>query len=170
MPRPRSTMRKIRELLRLHRGEGLSRRQAAIAAGMPYATAADHLARAGRAGLGWLLPDGLDDAQLEARLFVPVSARPPVELRHCRARGVELEARRGPGRPLAWCEAHRTAIGRRPTGRVCDGCGVSLAGRRRQTVVCGERCRSRLRRARPATGSPLTNPETTSARDRVPAP
>ena len=81
MPRPRSTMRKIRELLRLHRGEGLSRRQAAIAAGMPYATAADHLARAGRAGLGWLLPDGLDDAQLEARLFVPVSARPPVELR-----------------------------------------------------------------------------------------
>ena len=101
-------------------------------------------------------------AQLRAALVIP--------RRYCRARGVELEARRGPGRPLAWCEAHRTAIGRRPTGRVCDGCGVSLAGRRRQTVVCGERCRSRLRRARPATGSPLTNPETTSARDRVPAP
>ncbi len=81
MPRPRSAMRKIRELLRLHLGEGLSRRQAAIAAGMPYATAADHLARAARAGLGWPLPDGLDDGQLEARLFVPPSARPPTELR-----------------------------------------------------------------------------------------
>jgi transposase len=74
-------MRKIRELLRLHLGEGLSRRQAAIAAGMPYATAADHLARARRAGLGWPLPDDLDDGQLEARLFVPPSARPPTELR-----------------------------------------------------------------------------------------
>lgn len=74
-------MRKIRELLRLHRGEGLSRRQAAVAAGLPYATAADHLARAERAGLGWPLPDELDDAALEARLFVPASARPPTELR-----------------------------------------------------------------------------------------
>jgi transposase len=74
-------MRKIRELLRLHLGEGLSRRQAAIAAGMPYATAADHLARAERAGLGWPLPPELDDADLEARLFVPPSARPPTELR-----------------------------------------------------------------------------------------
>ena len=81
MPRPRSAMRNIRELLRLHLGEGLSRRQAAIAAGMPYATAADHLARARRAGLGWPLPDELDDGQLEARLFVPPSARPPTELR-----------------------------------------------------------------------------------------
>ena len=74
-------MRKIRELLRLHRGEGLSRRQAAIAAGMPYATAADHLARAERAGLSWPLPDDMDDAGLEARLFVPPSARPPTESR-----------------------------------------------------------------------------------------
>ena len=61
VPRPRSAMRKIRELLRLHRGEGLSRRQAAIAAGMPYATAADHLARAQRAGIGWPLPEDMDE-------------------------------------------------------------------------------------------------------------
>ncbi|MGD8486165.1 MAG: IS21 family transposase [Chloroflexota bacterium] len=74
-------MRKIRELLRLHRGEGLSRRQAAVAAGLPYATAADHLARAERAGLGWPLPDDLDDAALEALLFVPASARPPTARR-----------------------------------------------------------------------------------------
>ena len=66
--------------------------------------------------------------------------------RRCRGCGVELEARPGRGRPLVWCEAHRTAIGRRPTGRVCPGCGVSLDGRRRQAVACCERCRSRIRR------------------------
>jgi hypothetical protein len=66
--------------------------------------------------------------------------------RQCRACGVELDVRPGLGRPPVWCEAHSTAIGRRPAGRVCAGCGVSLDGRRRQAVVCGERCRSRLRR------------------------
>jgi transposase len=74
-------MRKIRELLRLDLGEGLSRRQAAIAAGMPYSTAADHLARAERAGLGWPLPEGLDDAWLEGRLFAPPSPPVPSERR-----------------------------------------------------------------------------------------
>ena len=70
VPRPRSAMRKIREILRLIVGEGHSRRAAATA---PIATIADQLARAQRAGLGWPLPDDLDDAQLEARLFTPVA-------------------------------------------------------------------------------------------------
>jgi len=91
-------MRKIRELLRLHLGEGLSRRQAAIAAGMPYATAADHLARAARAGLSWPLPEGLDDGQLEACLFVPASARPPAKLRPV------------PDWPLVHQELHRKGV------------------------------------------------------------
>ena len=77
-------------------------------------------------------------AQLRAALVIP-----PRQFRHC---GVELADRPGPGRPLVWCELHRTAVGRRPDGRVCAGCGVSLEGRRRQTIVCGERCRSRVRR------------------------
>jgi len=98
VPRPRSAMRKIRELLRLHLGEGLSRRQAAIAAGMPYATAADHLARAARAGLSWPLPEGLDDGQLEACLFVPASARPPAKLRPV------------PDWPLVHQELHRKGV------------------------------------------------------------
>jgi transposase len=74
-------MRKIREILRLVLGEGLSRRQAAEATGSPYSTIADHLARAERAGLGWPLPDGMDDGQLEVRLFAraeppPTASRP----------------------------------------------------------------------------------------------
>lgn len=123
-------MRKIRELLRLHQGEGLSRRQAAIAAGMPYATAADHLARAERAGLDWPLPDGLDDADLEARLFVPVSERPPTELRpvpdwssvhrELRRKGVTLQLlwleyreRHSDGFGYSWfCQTYRAWAGR----------------------------------------------------------
>ena len=81
MPRPRSAMRKIREILRLALGEGLSRRQVAAATGMPGSTVGDHLVRARLAGLTWPLSDDLDDAALEARLFVPVSARPPTASR-----------------------------------------------------------------------------------------
>jgi transposase len=68
-------MRKIREVLRLSLGDGLSRRRVGAATGLPYTTVADYLVRARAAGLAWPLPDGLDDAALEARLFS--SAGPP---------------------------------------------------------------------------------------------
>src|ERR1039458_8573906 len=81
MPRPRSAMRKIREVLRLSQGEGLSRRQVARAAGGPPTTVADYLGRIPAAGLSWPLPDDVDDADLERRLFTrgdfpPQSQRP----------------------------------------------------------------------------------------------
>jgi len=69
VPRLRSAMPRIREILRLALGEGLSRRATGAATGLPYTTVSDHLVRAARAGLSWPLPDGLDDAQLEACLF-----------------------------------------------------------------------------------------------------
>jgi transposase len=93
-------MRKIREVLRLVIGEGLSRRQAAAATGSPYSTIADHLARAERAGLGWPLPEGMDDGELEARLFAraeapPSSSRPLPDWaevhRELRRKGVTLQ-------------------------------------------------------------------------------
>jgi len=90
VPRPRSAMRKIREVLRLSLADGLSRRQVGAATGLPYTTVTDHLARARAAGLGWPLPDDLDDAALEARLFSS-AARPA-----------------GPGRPVPdWPTVHR---------------------------------------------------------------
>jgi transposase len=100
VPRPRSAMRKIREILRLALGEGFSRRKVGVATGTPYTTVADHLARAREAGLGWPLPEGMDDAALEARLFArpeapPALGRPlpdwPTVHRELRRKGVTLQ-------------------------------------------------------------------------------
>jgi transposase len=100
VPRPRSAMRKIREIFRLALGEGLSRRATGMATGLPYTTVSDHLVRAARAGLGWPLPDGMDDAQLEARLFAraeppPSASRPlpdwPTVHRELRRKGMTLQ-------------------------------------------------------------------------------
>ena len=77
MTRPRSAMRKIREILRLSLAEGLSRRQVGTALQMPYTTVADHLRRARAAGLSWPLPEDIDDAELEARLFSPAVVLSP---------------------------------------------------------------------------------------------
>ena len=58
-------MRKIREVLRLKHEQGLSHQAVAQAC----ATVNRYLQRAAQRGLGWPLPDDLDDAALEARLF-----------------------------------------------------------------------------------------------------
>jgi len=80
VPRPRLAMRKVRDILRLAWGQGLSRRQVGASLGIPFTTVADHLRRASEAGLSWPLPDGLDDAALEAALFAREPA-PPTEAR-----------------------------------------------------------------------------------------
>jgi transposase len=67
-------MRKIRDVLRLSFGEGLSRRQVAASLQLPRATVADYVKRAGNAGVGWPLPEDLDDQALEVLLFANTSA------------------------------------------------------------------------------------------------
>jgi transposase len=62
-------MRRIREVLRLRLGEGLSGRQVSAATGIPLTTAWDYVDRARRAGVEWPLPENMDDDQLELRLF-----------------------------------------------------------------------------------------------------
>ncbi|MCC6174768.1 MAG: IS21 family transposase [Chloroflexi bacterium] len=93
-------MRKIREVLRLSLADGLSRRQVGVAVGLPYTTVADYLARARRAGLGWPLPEEMDDRVLEGRLFAsaalpPARTRPLPEWstvhRELRRKGVTLQ-------------------------------------------------------------------------------
>ena len=99
MSRPRIDMRKIREVLRLTFGEGLSRRQVSAASGVPFTTVSDYVGRAVAAGVGWPLPGGLDDAGLEALLYpaaVPSAvARPAPDWayvhRELRRKGVTLQ-------------------------------------------------------------------------------
>jgi transposase len=73
-------MRRLREILRLKHACGLPHRAIARACGVGAGTVSDYVGRAHDAGLTWPLPDDLDDAQLEARLFVlpasPGAARP----------------------------------------------------------------------------------------------
>ena len=71
MPRPHSAMRKIREIIRLRFGEGLSMRAVSASLQIPLTTVTDHVGRARCAGLSWPLPEDLDDEALEARLFAP---------------------------------------------------------------------------------------------------
>src|SRR5712691_1989557 len=74
MAATRLLMRRLRELLRLKYDAGLSDRAIAQACAVGLGTVTGYLQRATAAGVSWPLPDDLDDAALEARLF----ARPAV--------------------------------------------------------------------------------------------
>ena len=74
MPRSRSSMRQIREILRLKWEVGLSDRRIAHSCGLSRPTVAKYVSRATASGLSWPLPASLDDAQLERMLYPP---RPP---------------------------------------------------------------------------------------------
>ena len=143
MPAVRQSMRKIREVLRLHHECGLSKRQIAPIVGIGTTTVFDYLARAGQAGLSWPLPAGLGDEELERLLFPSAarqSAEPPVQPdwpsihRERRRKGVTLR--------LLWEEYRATApqgygysqfceLYRRWTGR--------LSPSMRQQHIAGER-------------------------------
>ncbi len=70
-------MRKIKEVLRLRLELGLGQRQIARSCGIGVSTVHDYLERATAAGIGWPLPAGLGEEELEAKLFgnVPVVVR-----------------------------------------------------------------------------------------------
>jgi transposase len=71
MPAKRLPMRKIREVLRLSWGLGLTSRQVAASLGLARSTVAEYVRRAEEAGLSWPLPPDCDDFILERRLFPP---------------------------------------------------------------------------------------------------
>jgi transposase len=76
MPAPRLTMRRVRELLRLHYGAQASARAIARELGVGRSTVQEYLARAAAVGLNWPLPDELTDAVLEERLFATGGPKP----------------------------------------------------------------------------------------------
>lgn len=70
-------MRKIEEVLRLKWQEQRSAREIARSVGIGRTTVAQYLARAAAEGLSWPLPEGLDAAALEQRLFGDAEQRLP---------------------------------------------------------------------------------------------
>ena len=62
-------MRKIKEVLRLRYQNRLSARRIARSCGISRSTVSEYLMRAKAAGFGWPLPENLDEAAVEARLF-----------------------------------------------------------------------------------------------------
>ena len=70
-------MRKVKEVLRLRFELGLGQRQIARSCAIGLSTVHDYLERAAAAGIGWPLPEGLSQEELESKLFgnQPVVAR-----------------------------------------------------------------------------------------------
>jgi hypothetical protein len=81
MPGERLSMRKIREVLRLRLGHGLSERLIGQSLGLSARAVNGYLSRTRRAGIGWPLAESLTDERQEALLFlsppdVPADQRP----------------------------------------------------------------------------------------------
>ena len=92
-------MRQVREVLRLKWACGLSDRKIAQSLRISRPTVAEYVRRAQAAGLSWPLPDSLDEATLERRLFAtthnpPALRYPPPDWPHVhrelRRKGVTL--------------------------------------------------------------------------------
>ena len=98
-------MRKIRELLRLKHELGRSHREIAGSLGVSSSTVSYSLRRAREAGVSWPLPEGLDDAALEAALYpAPPSsraARPEPDWKRVHR---ELQRHKGVTLRLLWLE------------------------------------------------------------------
>ena len=107
MANRRLSMRKVREVLRLYHGAGLSIRAIARSLGVSPTTVGDYR-RAERQGLTWPLPGALDDAALQRRMLMsptpPSGAPRPLPEwsevhRELRRKGVTLTLRRVQGGP-----------------------------------------------------------------------
>ena len=69
MPAERVAMRQVREIIRLKFSAGISTREIARRLGIAASTVRGTLRRFEGAGLGWPLPDGMSDGDLEAALY-----------------------------------------------------------------------------------------------------
>ena len=77
MAKERLSMRKIKEVLRLHFEHQQSIRQIAQSCNIARSTVQEYLHRAEQAGVTWPLPEEMDDAALENRLFPPQAPDSP---------------------------------------------------------------------------------------------
>src|ERR1700704_1585210 len=105
MPAERVSMRKIRDVLRLTHALGMSRRLVAEATGIGKTAVGEYVRRAVVGGLSWPIPDEIDDAELERRLFPPADtascatrAEPDWSHIHAELKGRARVPRQKPGK------------------------------------------------------------------------
>src|SRR5204863_2903128 len=77
MPAERLPMRKVREVLRQRYACGASERLIAQSLGIGRTAVGEYIRRAAVVGITWPVPDELDDAALERKLFAPAGYNPP---------------------------------------------------------------------------------------------
>ena len=102
-------MRKIRDVLRYRHSTGLSLEAIARALSISKGVVAKYLQLASDAGLGWPLPEDLDDSALERRLYQQPSARAPTFAEPNYAEVHQELKRKGVTLILLWEEYQRTA-------------------------------------------------------------
>jgi transposase len=143
MPGTKVSMRKVREVLRLKHALGMSERLIAEAVGIGKTAVGEYLRRARVLGLAWPLPDGVDDAELERRLFTPAGFHdgPTKPLPDCAKLHEELK-RRGVTLMLLWEEYRAEHADGYGYSRFCDLYGdwrQRITPTMRQTHVAGEK-------------------------------
>jgi len=165
MPAERLSMRKIKDVLRLQ-AAGHSQQQISRSCGIARSTVGEYLQRARLAGIQWPLPEPLDEAELERRLFPPAPAEtaPPrgvpdwaVVHRELRHQGVtlwllwqEYKAVHPEGYQYTWfCQQYRAWVAKadvvmRQTHRAGETLVVDYAG---QTVAVINRTTGEVRPA-----------------------
>jgi IS30 family transposase len=74
MAQRRLTVRKIKEILRLKWGLGLSARQVAASLRISHSTVGEYLKRAEQAGMDWAQVESMSEAAIAERLFPPQKA------------------------------------------------------------------------------------------------
>jgi transposase len=136
-------MRKVRDVLRLKHTLGMSLRQISEATGIGKTVVGEYVRRAGVIGITWPVPDAIDDAELERRLF-PVARdgtaapRPEIDWRRVH----EEMKRRSVTLVLLWQEYRAEQADGYGYSRFCDLYGEwrrTISATMRQAHAAGEK-------------------------------
>lgn len=103
MPRKRTEMRKIKDVLRLKFEVGLSNRDIGKCLNLGPATVSEVLTRFKSSALSWPLPDGFSDQQLEGKLYTSIASKRNKRLPDFTQMREELK-RKGMTKLLLWQE------------------------------------------------------------------
>jgi transposase len=142
MPAERLSMRKVRDVLRLRHTLGMSFRQISEATGVGKTVVGEYVRRAGVIGVTWPVPEEIDDAELERRLFPPPGEmalpRPAIDWRKVHA---EMK-RPSVTLVLLWQEYRAEQADGYGYSRFCDLYGEwrrTISATMRQTHPAGEK-------------------------------